>query len=59
MVELGSKPIEPSRKVCHECLGGGISNYVTREMAFDAGDIRMTGAEIRCTECGGDGWVYA
>lgn len=56
---MATEPVvERSRKVCPSCLGGGISNYVTREMAADAGDIRMTGEEIRCTECKGDGWIY-
>ena len=36
---------------CPDCGGSG-GNYVSREMAMDAGERGMEGTEISCSSCG-------
>lgn len=42
---------------CPNCGGGGVLGIVTRDMAMDAGDLRLEGEYVLCDTCAGSGNV--
>jgi hypothetical protein len=54
------------QRECPDCVGTGHvplgENFVSREMAIDAGDRTLEGQSLGieyglCQKCGGDGWI--
>jgi hypothetical protein len=50
--EMGRRGGPDAPEPCERCDGKGeMPQFVTREMAMDAGDIEMEGQEIATTQC--------
>lgn len=46
------------QRPCSSCGGGGVAGVVDEAMSRDGyGDDRAVGEIIRCTTCGGAGWL--